>query len=246
MADMNLAEIFWDVAPYVSLSIAAVGTWWRYRYDKFGWTSRSSQIYESRLLQIGSPLFHFGSLVVIMGHVVGLFIPESLTEALKMSDHVYHLQALLLGLPAGVAALAGLGLLIYRRWTRGPVHMATTLSDKLMYPVLVCALVAGMSCTLMGATHYGEVHDYRQTVSVWFRSIFILDPRGDLMLQAPLYFHVHALIALTLFALWPFTRLVHAFSAPIAYLFRPYIVYRSREVAAKNEMVGSAPRPRGW
>jgi nitrate reductase gamma subunit len=246
MADMNLAEIFWDVAPYVSLSIAGVGTWWRYRYDKFGWTSRSSQIYESRLLQIGSPLFHFGSLIVIMGHVVGLFIPESLTEALKMSDHVYHLQALLLGLPAGVATLAGLGLLVYRRWTRGPVHLGTTLSDKLMYPVLVCALVAGMSCTLMGATHYGEVHNYRQTVSVWFRSIFILDPRGDLMLQAPLYFHVHVLIALTLFALWPFTRLVHAFSAPIAYLFRPYIVYRSREVAAKNEMVGSAPRPRGW
>jgi nitrate reductase gamma subunit len=246
VADMNLAEIFWDDVPYVVLAVAAVGTWWRYRYDKFGWTSRSSQLYESRLLQIGSPLFHFGSLMVIMGHVMGLFIPESLTEALKMSDHVYHMQALLLGAPAGFATLIGIGLLIYRRWTRGPVHMATTLSDKLMYPVLLCALVAGMSCTLMGATHYGEVHDYRQTVSVWFRSLFILDPRGDLMLQAPLYYQIHIMIALALFALWPFTRLVHAFSAPIAYLFRPYIVYRSRDVAANNELVGAAPRRRGW
>jgi nitrate reductase gamma subunit len=144
-----------------------------------------------------------------------------------------------------LAALIGIGLLIYRRWTRGPVSLATSLSDKLMYPVLVCALVAGMCCTLMGATHYGAVHDYRQNVSVWFRSIFVLDPRGDLMLQAPFYFQVHATIALLLFALWPFTRLVHAFSVPIAYLFRPYIVYRSREVV-EDQLVGAAPRRPGW
>lgn len=246
MADMNLAEIFWDDVPYVVLAIAAVGTWWRYRYDKFGWTTRSSQLYESRLLQIGSPLFHFGSLVVIMGHVMGLMVPKSWTDAFGMDNHVYHLQALLLGAPAGIATLVGLGLLIYRRWTRGPVRMATTRSDKLMYVVLVCAIVAGLTCTLMGGTVSGEEHDYRQNVSVWFRSIWILDPRGDLMLQAPLYYRVHVLIALVLFAMWPFTRLVHAFSAPIAYLFRPYIVYRSRQVLDGHEPVGSAPRRRGW
>ena len=78
MAHMSLVEIFWDVAPYVVLAIVAVGTWWRYRYDKFGWTTRSSQLYESRLLRIGSPMFHFGILVVIFGHVIGLVIPESL------------------------------------------------------------------------------------------------------------------------------------------------------------------------
>jgi nitrate reductase gamma subunit len=245
MAHTSLVQIYWNVAPYVALSIAAVGTWWRYRYDQFGWTSRSSQIYESRLLQIGSPMFHFGSLVVIMGHAVGLCIPEWLTTDFGLSDHFYHLQALALGVPAGFATLIGIGLLIYRRWTRGPVQLATSLSDKLMYPVLVCALVVGMSCTLMGATHYGELHDYRQNVSIWFRSIFAVDPRGDLMLQAPFYFQVHATIALILIALWPFTRLVHAFSAPIGYLFRPYIVYRSRE-AAGDELVGSAPRRRGW
>jgi nitrate reductase gamma subunit len=243
---MKLVEIFWDDVPYVVLAIAAVGTWWRYRYDKFGWTTRSSQIYESRLLSIGSPLFHFGSLVVIMGHVMGLFIPESWTRALGMSDHLYHLQALLLGVPAGFATLIGIGLLIYRRRTRAPVFLATTRINKLMYLVLVCAIVAGLCCTLMGATHFGELHDYRQKVSVWFRSIWILDPRGDLMAHAALYYQIHVLIALALFALWPFTKLVHAFSAPIAYLFRPYIVYRSREVADKHELVGSAPRRRGW
>jgi nitrate reductase gamma subunit len=243
---MQLIEIFWDDAPYVVLSVAAVGTWWRYRYDKFGWTTRSSQIYESKLLSIGGPLFHFASLLVIMGHVMGLFIPESWTRAVGMSDQLYHLQALLLGAPAGSAALLGIGLLIYRRWRHGPVFLATTRNDKLMYLVLVCALVAGMCCTLAGATHFGELHDYRAKVSVWFRSIWILDPRGDLMAHAAFYYQIHVFIALALVALWPFTRLVHAFSAPIAYLFRPYIVYRSREVAARQELVGSAPRRRGW
>jgi nitrate reductase gamma subunit len=156
------------------------------------------------------------------------------------------MQALILGLPAGIATLVGVGLLIYRRRTERSVFKATSVNDKLMYAVLVCALVAGMSCTLMGATAYGEEHDYRQTVSVWFRSIFTLDPRGDLMLQAPIYFQVHVIIALTLFALWPFTRLVHAFSAPIGYLFRPYIVYRSRDFAKKNQPMGSRPPRRGW
>ncbi|HTY33657.1 respiratory nitrate reductase subunit gamma [Mycobacterium sp.] len=246
MVHLKLIEIFWDDVPYVVLAAAAVGTWWRYRYDKFGWTTRSSQIYESKLLSIGSPLFHFGSLAVIMGHVMGLFVPESWTRAVGMSDHIYHLQALLLGVPAGFATLIGIGLLIYRRRTHGAVFLATTRNDKLMYLVLACALVAGLCCTLAGATHFGELHDYRQKVSVWFRSIWLLDPRGDLMAHAAFYYQIHVVIALALFALWPFTRLVHAFSAPIAYLFRPYIVYRSRDVAETHELIASAPRRRGW
>lgn len=238
-------EIFWDVVPYVTLAMVAVGTWWRYRYDKFGWTTRSSQLYESRLLRIASPMFHFGMLVVFIGHVVGLLIPESWMD-LVMSDHVYHLQAVVLGGLAGIAALVGIALLIYRRRVTGPVFMATTVNDKTMYLVLVAAMVAGFACTAIGATPEGAEHDYRETVSPWFRSIWILQPRGDLMVQAPLYFHIHVMIALVLFCLWPFTRLVHVFSAPIGYLFRPYVVYRSRDVAERSELVGSRPQRRGW
>jgi nitrate reductase gamma subunit len=237
--------IYWDVVPYVALAIVVVGTRWRYRYDKFGWTTRSSQLYESRLLRIASPMFHFGILVVIVGHFIGLVIPASWTKAV-MSDHVYHIQAVTLGGIAGITTLAGIALLIYRRRTTGPVFMATTVNDKVMYLVLVLAIVAGVSCTLLGATPSGAEHDYRETVSPWFRSIWVLQPRGDLMVAAPLYFHIHVTIALVLFCIWPFTRLVHVFSAPFAYLFRPYIVYRTREEAAKDELVGSHPRRRGW
>ena len=223
----------------MTLAIVVVGSWWRYRYDKFGWTTRSSQLYESRLLRIASPMFHFGILVVVFGHFIGLVIPQSWTDAIGLSQHAYHIQAMMLGSIAGVRTLPGISLLIYRRRTTGPVFMATTSNDKLMYVVLVAAIVAGLFATPLGSGVVGEEYNYREDVSVWFRSIWMLQPRGDLMAQAPMYFQVHVLIGLALFALWPFTRLVHAFSAPIGYLFRPYVVYRSRDVATKDELVGS-------
>jgi nitrate reductase gamma subunit len=237
---MKAGEIFWDVVPYVTLAIVVVGTWWRYRYDKFGWTTRSSQLYESRLLRIGSPLFHFGLLVVIFGHVIGLIIPKSWTDAAGLSQEAYHLQALGLGTIAGICTLLGIGILIYRRRTTGPVFIATTRNDKLMYVVLVAAIVAGLTTTLLGAAG-DEEHNYRLTVSPWFRSLFALQPDVAAMSRAGLAFQLHALIGMALFALWPFTRLVHAFTAPVHYLFRPYIVYRSRDAGT----AARRPRP-GW
>ncbi|MDD7939536.1 respiratory nitrate reductase subunit gamma [Actinomycetospora lutea] len=232
--------LLWGVLPYVVLAVVVTGTLWRYRYDRFGWTTRSSELHESRLLRIGSPLFHFGLLVVIIGHVIGLLIPKSWTDAVGLSQEAYHVQALALGTVAGACTLVGIAILIYRRRTTGPVFAATTRNDKLMYVGLVAAIVAGLVTTLLGASG-GEEHNYRLTVSVWFRSLFVLQPDVAAMSQAGLAFHVHVLIALALFALWPFTRLVHAFTAPLGYLFRPYIVYRSRSGGPATR----APR-RGW
>jgi nitrate reductase gamma subunit len=233
--------LLWGVLPYLMLVVLIGGTVWRYRYDKFGWTTRSSQLYESRLLRLGSPLFHFGLLVVIIGHVVGLLIPASWTSAAGLSEAGYHLQALTLGSVAGFCTLAGVGILIYRRRTCGPVFMATTRNDKLMYVVLVAAIIAGLATTLLGTGVVGPQHPYRETVSPWFRSLFVLQPNIAAMSAASPGFKVHTLIGMALFTIWPFTRLVHAFTAPVGYLFRPYIVYRSRAD-------GPAARParRGW
>ncbi|NUK83608.1 respiratory nitrate reductase subunit gamma [Streptomyces lunaelactis] len=224
-----LDVLLWGVLPYVTLVILVGGTVWRYRYDQFGWTPRSSELYESRLLRIGSPLFHFGILVVI-GHVI-LVVPQSWTSAIGLSETAYHVQALVLGGVAGFATLAGVAILIYRRRTTGPVFMATTRNDKTMYVVLVAAIVAGLVTTLLGAGTVGEEHNYRETVSPRFRSVSTLQPDIDAMAAAPLSFQLHTLIGMLLFAFWPFTRLVHAFTAPVGYLFRPYIVYRSRSVS---------------
>jgi len=224
--------LLWAVLPYVTIVILVAGTVWRYRYDQFGWTTRSSQLHESRLLRIGSPLFHFGILVVLVGHIIGLVIPKRWTAAAGVSEDAYHLQALTLGGIAGLATLAGVAILIYRRRTTGPVFMATTRNDKTMYVVLVAAIVAGVATTLLGAGVVGEEHSYRDTVSVWFRSLFVLQPDVAAIGAAPLAFRVHTLIGMLLFAIWPFTRLVHAFTWPLMYLFRPYVVYRSRNAAA--------------
>jgi len=235
--------VLWGVFPYLAIVTLVGGTIWRYRYDQFGWTTRSSQLYESRLLRIGSPLFHFGLVFVIGGHIGGLVIPESWTDAAGITEAQYHAVALSLGIVAGVATLGGIAILIYRRRRTGPVFMATTRNDKLMYVVLVLAIVLGLLTTVWSATQGSHGHDYRQTVSPWFRSLFFLHPDVDAMAAAPLPFHIHALTGLVLFAIFPFTRLVHAFTAPVHYLFRPYVVYRSRD--SRPTPGASAPR-RGW
>jgi nitrate reductase gamma subunit len=237
--------ILWGVLPYLTIGVLVGGTVWRWRYDRFGWTTRSSELYESRLLRIGSPVFHFGLLFVIFGHVLGLVIPESWTAQVGVGEGAYHVTALALGGVAGVTTLGGIAILIYRRRRTGPVFMATTRNDKTMYVVLVAAIVAGLEVTVVfnGIRSGASGYDYRGTVAPWFRSIFLLAPDVRLMAAAPVDYQVHTLVGMALFAVWPFTRLIHAFTVPVHYLFRPYIVYRRR---AAGRAPGARQPRRGW
>jgi len=221
--------LLWVVFPYVCLAVFVLGHIWRYRYDKFGWTTRSSQLYEKRLLRLGSPLFHFGILFVLGGHVMGLGIPERWTSAVGISETTYHFLAVSIGAVAGFCTLIGMAILIYRRRTVGPVFSATTRMDKVMYVFLASVILLGLANTVV-ANLFGS-YDYRLGVSVWFRGIFRLSLHPELMAHAPITFKLHGLVAFALFALWPFTRLVHVWSAPMAYLWRPYVVYRARRGA---------------
>ncbi|QTX03858.1 respiratory nitrate reductase subunit gamma [Agromyces archimandritae] len=238
---MNPLDILaWVAYPYAAAAVFIVGHIWRYRYDKFGWTTRSSELYEKPLLRWGSPMFHFGILMVIVGHVVGLLIPREWLYAIGIDEHIYHIGATVLGTAAAVLTLAGLAILIYRRRTVGPVFLATTVMDKIMYVVLGATLLFGTIATIQFQIFEGG-YQYRTTVSPWVRSLLGFQPQPELMATVPLWFQLHVLTATLLFALWPFTRLVHVFSAPVGYLFRPYLVYRSRDAVAP----GRTPR-RGW
>lgn len=232
---------FFLILAYLSIAIFIGGHVWRYRYDKFGWTTRSSQLYEGRLLRLGSPLFHYGILLVAGGHIVGLLIPQGATESIGMSEHTYHLMAASLGTLAGVMALVGAAILIYRRRTTGPVFSATTKNDKAMYVLLIATLATGMANTVVGDMAK-DPHNYRETVAPYFRSIFYFQPNLDFIDKAPIGFQIHVVLAWLLFAAWPFTRLVHVFSAPVGYLTRPYVVYRSH----KPSPGGQRPVRRGW
>jgi nitrate reductase gamma subunit len=109
-----------------------------------------------------------------------------------------------------------------------------------MYVLLAATILAGLGTTVL-SNLTGHPHDYRLTVSPWFRSIFWLQPKSSLIEAAPWGFQLHAVLAWLLFAAWPFTRLVHVFSAPLGYLTRPYVPYRSRDPRA-----GLRAGRRGW
>jgi nitrate reductase gamma subunit len=185
-------------------------------------------------------MFHVGILLVLVGHVGGLLIPKSWTEAVGISEHTYHLLSAFIGTVAGVLTVVGLTILIARRRLVGPVFIATTRNDKAMYVVLAGTILLGMLATVR-ANVIGEGYDYRETVSPWLRSVLLLQPDAGLMSNVPLDFKAHVLAAFLLFAFWPFTRLIHAFSAPVGYLTRPYVVYRGRDTGH-----GLRPSKPGW
>ena len=242
---MNPIDIFlWGVLPYLVAFTLVAGTIWRYKYDKFGWTTRSSQLYESKLLRIGSPLFHYGILMAVLGHAMGLVIPKGWTDAMGIDQHTYHLVAVIGGVTAGLMVTIGFIILVFRRRTVKTVFNATTVNDKVMYLVLGLNIFFGMWNTISTALGDEHFYNYREGVSVWFRSIFMAQPNVEAIAMAgtPIQFQVHAVLSFLLIMIWPFTRLVHVFSAPVQYLARPYIVYRSKGDTGQRPTPSRAPQ----
>ncbi|HET6692525.1 MAG TPA: respiratory nitrate reductase subunit gamma [Miltoncostaeaceae bacterium] len=223
--------LLWLVLPYVSMTVFVVGHVWRYRHDQLGWTTRSTQLLESRRLRAGVLLFHLGLFAVLGGHVLGILVPASLTERVGVSEDLYHAVSVTAGTASGVAMLAGFVLLLARRTTDRRVRATTTHTDRLTYGLLGVMLVTGMYATVGENLLLGG-YDYRETVAPWFRGLFTLDPDTSLIAGAPLVYKLHAAAAWLLYALWPFSRLVHAWSVPVGYLRRSHILYRSRRPGA--------------
>lgn len=226
-------DTIWYVAiPYAALAVFVVGHVWRYRVDQFGWTTRTSQLFEKKWLAWGSPLFHFGALLAILGHAAGLLIPASWTDALGISEHLWHTTAVAMGTFAGVLVCAGLAILVARRFVLSRrMRLVTTRMDVVLYVILTVEIALGMAQTV-GVNIFGGGYDYRESVAVWFRQIFYLQPDASLLASAPLVYRLHAITAFALLAVWPFTRLVHVWSVPIGYLSRPFVVYRRRGTGA--------------
>ena len=109
--------------------------------------------------------------------------------------------------------------------------------DIVTYVMLTIPVLLGGAATLLNQVLGGhEGYDYRETISVWFRSIFYLHPQAHLMVDVPLSFKLHIIAGLLLFCIWPFTRLVHAVSAPVGYVARPPVIYRSRDERRTHEI----------
>jgi nitrate reductase gamma subunit len=225
---------WWVILPYLALAVFVVGHIWRWRYDQFGWTSRSTQLQERRLLKWGSPLFHYATFAAIAGHVIGILIPKAATQALGIPERAYTLFSGIAGSVAAIGVLIGAAILVFRRTMVPRVRSTTTGVDYLALILLGVVALLGIYLTL-GVQEFGHGYDYRTTVSPWFRGLFSGDPDVHAIAAAPLMYQVHATAAWMIFAVWPFSRLVHAWSYPLWYLWRPYIVYRSRRSAPPAE-----------
>lgn len=220
-----LNQFTWVILPYLCCAVFIVGHIFRYRYDQFNWTAKSSEFIEKKQLMIGSLLFHVGIIPVIMGHVAGLGIPKSWMNALGVNDHLYHLGAMYVGGLFGIITFAGMLILTSRRITKRTVRRLSSTSDMIVNALLLFIIVMGMYSTLV-TNNVQPDFDYRETISIWFRNLFLFRPDASLMTEVPVTFKIHVLTGFLIFAFWPFTRLVHVWSVPLNYARRSYILYR--------------------
>ncbi len=229
---MNAGEILlWIILPYAAIVAFAVGHWWRYRTDQFGWTSASTQLFEGKILGWAGPAFHYGALAAVGGHIIGLLIPKSFTEFIGMSEHTYRWFSAIAGAVAGAVCIVGFVGLVYRRATNARVRRTTSKTDMVVYLFLTVLIVMGIWMTFAYNLITKSPYDYRESISTWWRSLFILQPDVEAVQGANIVYQIHAIIAWGFWALFPFSRLVHAWSIPLQYLGRPYILYRKRYVS---------------
>ena len=222
------AILLWIILPYFAMATFIVGHWWRYRTDQLGWTSGSTQLLERKILGWASPAFHYGALAAIGGHVVGLLIPKSLTNTVGISENTYRWFSAVAGGVAGAVCMIGLVGLIYRRATNPRVKRTTSRTDLLTYVLLTILIAIGCFMTFGDNLLTSAPYDYRVSIAPWWRSLFYLDPNVSAAVDAKTIYQVHAIIAWSFWALFPFSRLVHAWSIPLQYLGRPWILYRRR------------------
>ncbi|MEK5040121.1 respiratory nitrate reductase subunit gamma [Sporosarcina sp. FSL K6-3457] len=222
-------QFLWVIFPYVCIVTFIVGHIFRYRNDKFGWTAKSSEFIEKKQLMIGSVLFHIGIMPVIAGHVVGLGVPKEWTRALGVSDHLYHTGAVWVGGFFGFVTLAGMLILTSRRFLLKNVRKLSSASDLIVNTLLLLIVFLGIY-SVVATTATQPDFDYRDNISIWFRSLLILRPEAALMSVVPVAFQLHILSGFLIFAMWPFTRLVHVWSVPLNYVGRSYILYRKNRV----------------
>lgn len=227
MADF-LNTLVFGIYPYIALSVLALGSIIRYDHEPYGWRSGSSQLLRRRQLVAGSILFHAGVLVIFFGHLGGLLTPLWVFDALGIGHGAKQLVAMIVGGVAGVLALAGATLLLHRRLFDARVRATSTFADTGILILLYMQLLLGLATIFVSAGHL----DGEEMVKfmTWAQGIFTFQP-GAAAHVADVHpiFKAHLFLGLTIFLVFPFTRLVHMLSAPVRYLWRTgYQIVRTK------------------
>ncbi|MFJ1300605.1 respiratory nitrate reductase subunit gamma [Pseudomonadota bacterium AL_CKDN230030165-1A_HGKHYDSX7] len=225
----NLNQFLFGIYPYIALTIFLLGSLVRFEREQYTWKSDSSQMLQRGQLRLGSILFHVGILGLFVGHLVGLLTPVAVWDFLGVSHSFKQGVAMVAGGVMGTLCLAGLLILIHRRLTHPRIARNTRFGDKLLLAWLLVTLLLGLSTIVVSAGHM----DGEMMVSLMTWAQHIVTFRGDAashVAEAPFLFKAHLFMGLSLFVIFPFTRLVHVWSgfASVTYLGRAWQLVRPR------------------
>jgi nitrate reductase gamma subunit len=222
-------NFLFNVFPYICLAVFLMGSLARFDRDQYTWKSDSSQMLRSGLLRWGSNLFHVGILFLLMGHTVGLLTPHWLYEPF-ITPETKQVVAVVAGGIAGVICFIGLTMLLYRRLFDPRIRLTSHRTDIAILIILWVQLCLGLITLPYSLGH--EDASVMLSLSDWAQRIVTFRPNADGLVALAWPYKVHLVLGMTIFLLFPFSRLVHVWSGfgSLAYLLRPYQVVRSRRL----------------
>lgn len=221
-----LHTLLFGIYPYLAGTIFLIGSLLRFDHGQYTWKAGSSQMLSSRRMRLASNLFHIGILVIFFGHLVGLLTPHWV-YAPFMSAGTKQVIAILVGGIAGIMCLVGGAMLAYRRLTNARVKASSSFMDTAIILLLVIQVTLGLLTIIPALNHLdGGV---MLALAHWAQAIvFFQGGAADHLIGIGLIYKLHILVGLTIVLLFPFTRLVHVWSAPLGYLTRRYQIVRRR------------------
>jgi len=226
-------SFLFGIYPYLCLAVLLIGSLIRFDREPYTWKSDSSQMLRKGQLRLGSNLFHYGVIIVIVGHFVGFLAPHwTIDWALSPTGH--QLLAMVVGGIAGLIAIIGLTILLHRRLADPRIRLNSRKWDIVVAMILWLQLALGLLTVPLSASHMDGA--LFETLTTYVKGIVTLDGNAaSLMIGVPLVYKLHVLLGFTIFLISPFTRMIHIWSGAgaLAYLVRPYQIVRSPRTRAR-------------
>ena len=214
---MNWNTILFVIFPYISLTLCITVSIYRSIYRPFTISSMSSQLLERKKLYWGSISFHYGVILVLLGHLLALLLPQSLRLWNNVPIRLYLLE--LTGLALGIWALVGLCILLWRRLSERRIRVVTSSMDVIVLIFLLVSMVTGV---LVATLYRFGTFWFTAIFTPYLASLFTFQPNLGLIAPLPWLIKLHVINFFILLAVFPFSRLVHIFTYPVGYLIRPW------------------------
>ena len=222
-----LHELVFGYFPYLALSVFLLGSLVRFERDQFTWRSGSSQMLRTKNMRLASNLFHIGILLLFFGHLFGLLTPEWAYKAIGISTPAKQLIAIIAGGIFGLVTFVGLSMLLFRRLFDARIRATSSGSDHFILILLYVQLILGLATLPLSMTHLDGAN--MVALANWAQYIVTFQPgAAEFIVDTHWIFKAHIVLGLTMFLVFPFTRLVHIWSAPVWYLGRSYQLVRRR------------------